>query len=88
MAIEKHSNEARRAKSGPSVLALLKTPFEADVVRYTLEQKIEGYRQQIAESELALTKLRNRRDDLLKQLAAEEAKDKIEAALNEKEAAR
>jgi hypothetical protein len=84
MPIEKHSNEACRAKSGPSVLALLKTPFEADVVRYTLEQKIEGYRQQIAESELALTKLRNRRDDLLKQLAAEEAKDKIEAALNEK----
>ena len=75
MAIEKHSNEARLAESGPSVLALLTTPLKPDVVRYRLEQKIEGYRQRIAASELALTKQRNRRDDLLRQLAEEEAKD-------------
>ncbi len=73
MPTKKHSNEAC-AESGPSVLALLKTPLDPEVVRYTLQRKIEGYRQQIAESELALTKQRNRRDDLLKQLAEEEAK--------------
>ena len=78
MPIEKHSNEAHLAGSGPSVLALLKTPLDPEVVRYTLEQKIEGYRQQIAASELALTKQRNRRDDLLRQLAEEEAKYQIE----------
>jgi hypothetical protein len=71
MPIEKHSNEARLAESGPSVL-----------VRYSLKQKIEGYRQQVAESELALTKQRNRRDDLLRQLAEEEAKDQIELPLS------
>ena len=75
MATEKHSNEARLAESGPSVLALLTTPLKPDVVRYRLEQKIEGYRQQMVESELALTKQRIRRDDLLRQLAEEEAKD-------------
>ena len=75
MAIEKHSNGARLAESGPSVLALLTTPLKPDVVRYRLEQKIEGYRQQMVESELALTKQRIRRDDLLRQLAEEEAKD-------------
>ena len=75
---KKHSNEARLAESGPSVLTLLKAPLDPEVVRYTLEQKIEGYRQQIAESELALTKQRNRRDDLLRQLAVEEAKDQTE----------
>lgn len=69
MPINKRSNE-----SGPSVLALLKTPLDREVVLYTLEQKIEGYRQQIAASELALTKQRNRRDDLLRQLADAEAK--------------
>ena len=74
MPIEKHSNETRLAESGPSVLTLLKSPLEPDVVRYNLKQKIEGYRQQVAESELALTKQRNRRDDLLRQLAEEEAK--------------
>jgi hypothetical protein len=78
MPIEKHSNKARLAESGPSVLTLLKAPLDPEVVRYTLEQKIEGYRQQIAESELALTKQRNRRDDLLRQLAEEEAKDQIQ----------
>jgi hypothetical protein len=81
MPIEKHSSEARLAESGPSVLALLKTPLDPEVVRYTLEQKIEGYRQQIVASELALTKQRNRRDDLLRQLAEEEAKDRIESPL-------
>jgi hypothetical protein len=81
MPIEKHSNEARLAKSGPSVLALLKTPLEPEVMRYTLERKIEGYRQQIAQSELALTKQRNRRDDLLRQLAEEEAKDQTKPPL-------
>ena len=81
MPIEKHSNEARLAESGPSVLALLKTPLEPEVVRYSLEQKIEGYREQVAQSELALTKQRNRRDDLLRQLAEEEAKDRIEPPL-------
>jgi hypothetical protein len=69
MPINKRSNE-----SGPSVLALLKNPLDPEVMRYTLEQKIEGYRQQIAASELALTKQRNRRDDLLRQLADAEAK--------------
>jgi hypothetical protein len=69
MPINKRSNE-----SGPSVLALLKTPLDPAVVLYTLEQKIEGYRQRIAASELALTKQRNRRDDLLRQLADAEAK--------------
>jgi len=69
MPINKRSNE-----SGPSVLALLKNPLDPEVMRYTLEQKIEGYRQQIAASELALTKQRNRRDDLLRQLAEAEAK--------------
>ena len=69
MPINKRSNE-----SGPSVLALLKTPLDPAVVLYTLEQKIEGYRQRIAASELALTKQRNRRDDLLRQLAEAEAK--------------
>ena len=78
MPIEKQSNEARLAKSGPSVLALLKTPLEPDAVRYSIEQKIEGYREQIAWSELALTKQRNRRDDLLRQLAEQEAKNQIE----------
>ena len=76
MPINKRSNE-----SGPSVLALLKTPLDPAVVLYTLEQKIEGYRQRIAASELALTKQRNRRDDLLRQLAEEEAKDRIESPL-------
>jgi hypothetical protein len=47
---------------------------EPHMVHYRLEQKIEGYRQWMAESELALTKLRDRRDDLLRQLAEEEAK--------------
>ena len=74
MPIKERSNELRLAESGPSVLALLKTPLEPDIVRYRLEQKIEGYRQRMAESELALTKLRDRRDDLLRQLAEEEAK--------------
>ena len=69
MPIEKHPNKARLTESGPSVLALLKAPLDPEVVRYTLEQKIEGYRQQIAASEVALTKQRNRRDDLLRQLA-------------------
>jgi hypothetical protein len=82
MPIEKHSNETRLAESGPSVLTLLKSPLEPDVVRYSLKQKIEGYRQQVAESELALTKQRNRRDDLLRQLAEEEAKDQIELPLS------
>ena len=77
MQTKKHSNEAR-AESGPSVLALLNTPLDPEVVRYTLQRKIEGYRQQIAASELALTKQRNRLDDLLRQLAEEEAKDQIE----------
>ena len=49
MPIEKHSNEARLAESGPSVLTLLKSPLQPDVVRYSLKQKIEGYRQQVAE---------------------------------------
>lgn len=49
-------------------------------MRYTLKLKIEGYRQQIAESELALATQRNRRDDLLGQLA-EGAKDQIEPPL-------
>ena len=56
----------------------VKTPLAPEVVRYTLEQKIEGYREQIATTELALTKQRNRRDDLLRQLAVEEAKDQTE----------
>ena len=47
-------------------------------MRYTLKLKIEGY--QIAESELALATQRNRRDDLLGQLA-EGAKDQIEPPL-------
>ena len=81
MPIEKRSNEARLAESGPSVLALLKNPLEPAVVRYRLEQKIEGYRQQVAESELALTKQRSRRDELLRQLAEEEAKGQIELPL-------
>jgi hypothetical protein len=87
MPIEKHSNEVRLAESSPSVLALLKTPLEPGVVRYRLEQKIEGYRRQMVESELALTKQRIRRDDLLRQLAEEEAKDQNKAATNVKEAA-
>ena len=66
--------KAHLAESGPSVLALLKTPLDPEVVRYTLEQKIEGYRQQMVKSELDLTELRARRDDLLRQLAEEEAK--------------
>ncbi|MGC1664577.1 hypothetical protein [Bradyrhizobium sp.] len=78
MPVEKHPIGARHAESGPSVLALLKTPLAPEVVRYTLEQKIEGYREQIATTELALTKQRNRRDDLLRQLAVEEAKDQTE----------
>ena len=77
MTVEKHPNEARQAESGPSVLTLLTTPLEAEVVRYTLERKLEGYRQQIAESEIALTRQRNRRDDLLRQLAEEEAKNRM-----------
>ena len=81
MSIEKHSNEAALGESGPSVLALLTTPLDPEIVRFTLEQKIEGYRQRIAESELALIKQRNRRDDLLRQLAEEEAKDQIEPPL-------
>jgi hypothetical protein len=63
------------------VLALLTNPLDPEIVRFTLEQKIEGYRQRIAESELALIKQRNRRDDLLRQLAEEEAKDQIEPPL-------
>ena len=59
MPVEKHPIGARHAESGPSVLALLKTPLAPEVVRYTLEQKIEGYREQIATTELALTKQRN-----------------------------
>ena len=74
MPIEDHPNEARLAESGPSVLEQLKNPLDPDVVRYRLEQMIEGYRQQMVASELALTKLRNRRDDLLRQLADEDAK--------------
>ncbi|WP_298255037.1 hypothetical protein [Bradyrhizobium sp.] len=81
MPIERHSNEAPLGESGPSVLALLTTPLDPEIVRFTLEQKIEGYRQQIAESELALIKQRNRRDDLLRRLAEEEAKNKIELPL-------
>jgi hypothetical protein len=81
MTVEKHTNEARQAESGPSVLALLKTPLDAEVVRYTLERKLDGYRQQIAESEIALTRQRNRYDDLLRQLAEEEAKNRIEPHL-------
>jgi hypothetical protein len=81
MPVEKHPNEARQSQNGPSVLALLKTPLEPEVVRYTLEQKLQGYRQQIAESELALTKQRDRYDDLLRQLAEEEAKEQIKPHL-------
>ncbi|MGA8901742.1 hypothetical protein [Bradyrhizobium sp.] len=75
MQIGKNSNETRLAESGPSVLELLTTPSEAKVARYILEQKIESYRQKIAESELALAMQRNRHDDLLRQLAKEEAQD-------------
>jgi hypothetical protein len=78
MSVERHPNEARQAESGPSVLEMLNTPFAAKVVRYTLKRKIESYRQQIAESELALATQRNRHDDLLRQLLEEEAKDQIE----------
>jgi hypothetical protein len=78
MPIEKHSSEARPAKSGPSMLRMLKHPLEPDVLRYSLEQRIEGYRQKMAESNLALTKLRDGRDDLLRQLAEVEAKDRVE----------
>jgi hypothetical protein len=67
-------NEARQAESGPTVLTLLKTPLES----YSHEQKLEGYRQRIAESNLALTIQRNRLDDLLRQLAEEEVKYGIE----------
>jgi hypothetical protein len=81
MPVEKHPNEAHQAESGPSMLALLKTPLEPEVVRYTLEQKIESYRQLIAESELALATQRNRHDDLLRQLAREEAKDRVDMPL-------
>jgi hypothetical protein len=70
-------NEARQAESGPTVLTLLKTPLES----YSHEQKLEGYRQRIAESKLALTIQRNRLDDLLRQLAEEEAKDQIDLPL-------
>ena len=49
MSIEKHSNEAALGESGPSVLALLTNPLDPEIVRFTLEQKIEGYRQRIAE---------------------------------------
>jgi hypothetical protein len=71
MTVEKHPNEARQAERGPSVLEMLKTPLES----YSHEQKLAGYRQRIAESNLALTILRNRYDDLLRQLAEEEAKE-------------
>jgi hypothetical protein len=81
MPMEKKHFKPSAGGSGPSVLALLTTPLEPEVVRYTLEQKIEGYRQQMAETELVLTNQRNRRDDLLRQLAEEEAKDQIEAPL-------
>jgi len=66
MSVEKHSSESRQAERGPSVLALLKTPLHPEVVRYTLERQLEGYRQQIADSELALAKQRERHDDLLR----------------------
>ena len=49
MPIEKHSNKAPWGKSGPSVLALLTTPLDPEIVRYRLEQKIAGYRQQMVE---------------------------------------
>jgi hypothetical protein len=81
MPVEKYPSESRRAERGPSVLALLKTPLDPEVVRYTLERKLEGYRQQIADSELALATQRKRHDDLLRQLAEEEAKEKIETHL-------
>lgn len=74
MPIKKHSNEIPSPHKTPSVLVLLKTPLEPDIVRYRLHQKIEGYRQQMVKSERALTELRERRNDLLRQLAEEEAR--------------
>ena len=74
MPIKKHSNENTSPHGGPSVLALLKAPLEPDIVRYRLQQKIEGYRQLMVKSERALTELRERRNDLLRQLAEAEAR--------------
>ena len=74
MPVKKRSNEARSVESGPSVLVLLTAPLDPDIVRYRLQQKIEGYRQQMIKSELALTELRNQRNDLLRQLAEEDSK--------------
>jgi hypothetical protein len=75
------ANEARLAKGGPSVLALLTIPLEAHVKRCLHEQKLERYRQRLAESNLALTRQQNRHNDLLRQLADEEARDQIEPPL-------
>jgi hypothetical protein len=70
-------DEARQAESGPSVLALLKTPLAG----YTHEQKLESYRRRIVESNLALTRQMHRHNDLQRQLLEEEAKDQIELPL-------
>jgi hypothetical protein len=75
------ANEARLAKGGPSVLALLTIPSEAHVKRCLHQQKLKRYRQRLAESNLALTRQQNRHNDLLRQLADEEAKDQIELPL-------
>lgn len=68
----------RRAESAPSVLALLTTPSEARVKRYLHERKLARYRQRIAESGLALTRHRDRHNDLERQLLEEEARNQIE----------
>ena len=73
--------ETRQAESAPSVLALLTTPSDAKVKRYLHERKLERYRQRIAESGLALTRLRDQHSDLERQLLEEEAKDQIEPPL-------
>ena len=73
--------ETRQAESAPSVLALLTTPSDAKVKSYLHERKLERYRQRIAESGLALTRLRDQHSDLERQLLEEEAKDQIEPPL-------
>ena len=79
--------EARQAKSSPTVLALLTIPLEAKVERYIHKQKLERYRRLTAQSRVALTRHRNRHNELLRQLLEEEAKDQIEPPSYVKEAA-
>jgi hypothetical protein len=73
--IIKAPNGGHQAKPCPTVLALLTTPLEAGVARYIHEQKLERYRQVIAESHLALTRHRIRHNELLKQLLDEDLSD-------------